>query len=135
MFYLKKKKMKKVLVLLVALFFTGFVFSQTKTEVKVNDLPKSISTFVTKNMEGFTIDKAFKVVDKGVQTYDVLIKKGDKKHVLAFDKDGNFLKKIDNEVKGAAQKTGDQVKTATPPATKPTVPATTAPATTQPVKK
>jgi hypothetical protein len=127
--------MKKVFVLMFALFFTGFVFAQTKTEVKVTDLPKSISAFVTKNMEGFNIDKAFKVVDKGVQTYDVLVKKGDTKHVLAFDKDGNLLKKADKEVKDAAQKTGEQVKTATPPVTKPAVPATPATTPAQPVKK
>jgi hypothetical protein len=93
--------MKKVLLMVVAIIFTTFLFAQTKTEVKVSDLPKPISAYVTKNMNGAAIDKAFKVVNNGVQTYDVVIKKGDIKHVLAFDKDGNFVKKADNDVKAA----------------------------------
>ena len=122
--------MKKIVVLIITLFFTGMIYAQTKTEVKVTDLPKSISAFISKNMEGFTIDKAFKVLDKGVQTYDVFIKNGDKKHVVAFDKDGNFLKKAE---KDAVQKSGDQVKTSTPVQSKPSVPAVPTP--TQPSKK
>jgi hypothetical protein len=127
--------MKKIFVLIAAVFFTGALFAQTKTEVRISDLPKSISSYVSTNMAGFNIDKAFKVVDKGVQTYDVLVKKGDVKHVLAFDKDGNFLKKADKEAKAAVQKTGDQVKTATPAATKPAEPATHATTPAQPAKK
>ena len=95
--------MKKVMLLIVAVVFTTFIFAQTKTEVKVNDLPKSISSYVSKNMEGFNIEKAFKVVNNGVQTYDVVVKKGDMKHVLAFDKDGNFSKKADKDVKAAKE--------------------------------
>ena len=95
--------MKKVLLMIVAVLFTTFIFAQTKTEVKVNDLPKTISAYVTKNMNGYDIDKAFKVVNNGVQTYEVVIKKGDAKHVLAFDKDGNFKRKDDNNVKAAKE--------------------------------
>jgi hypothetical protein len=126
--------MKRIVVMIVAIFFAGFAFSQTKTEIKVSDLPKSVSEYVNKSMSGFTVDKAFKVVDKGVQTYAVLVKAGDKKHALAFDKDGNFLKKIDNEVKAAAQKGGEQVKAATPAVTTPAVQTTKIPTTT-PIKK
>ncbi len=95
--------MKKVLLMVVAVVFTTVIFAQTKTEVKVNDLPKSISSYITKNMEGFNIEKAFKVVNNGVQTYDVLVKKGDLKHFVAFDKDGNYIKKADNDVKAAKE--------------------------------
>ena len=128
--------MKKIIFIFFTVLLTGAVFGQTKTEIKVSDLPKSIPDFISKNMNGFTIDKAFKVVDKGVQTYDVLIKNGDKKHVMAFDKDGNFLKKIDNkETKDALQKTGDPGKNIAPAVTKPAVPAATSPTIAQPKKK
>jgi hypothetical protein len=95
--------MKKVLLMIVAVVFSTFIFAQTKTELKVNDLPKSITSYVSKNFTGFNIEKAFKVVNNGVQTYDLLIKKGDIKHYLAFDKDGNFNKKADKDVKAAKE--------------------------------
>jgi hypothetical protein len=122
--------MKKTVFIFLAFLMTGFVFGQTKTEIKTSDLPKSISDYISKQMSGYSINKAFKVVDKGVQTYDVLVKNGNVKHSVAFDKDGKFLKKNDKEVKEAGAKVEEQVKT-----TAPVAPSTQTPATTQPKKK
>ena len=127
--------MKKLIFITLSILLTGFVWGQTKTEVKISELPKSIPEYVSKNMNGFSIDKAFKVIDKGAQTYSVEIKNGLTKHHLSFDKDGKFLKKLDADNKEAVQKSGDQLKTSPPAVVKPSVPAIQTPSTTQPKKK
>lgn len=86
--------MKKLVFLLSLVFAVAIVNAQTKTEIKVTDLQKVVSTYITKNYAGYTIDKAFKVDNKGVITYQVDIKnaKGVKSSLI-FDKAGKFSKK------------------------------------------
>jgi hypothetical protein len=107
--------MKKVALISIAMLFAVFVFAQTQTELKVKDLPKSIPAYVAKNMDGFSISRAFKVIINGVQSYQVVVKKGDIKHILGFDKDGNFNKKSDRDLKAAKE----NLKQVPPPAEKP----------------
>ena len=102
--------MKRIPLLLLTLLFFNLVQGQTKSEVRASELPKPISDYISKNLSGFSIDKAFKVVDKGVQTYSVLVKKGEIKQNLTFDKEGTFLKKTDGLNKTVPSKAGEQIK-------------------------
>jgi len=95
--------MKKIL--LVAIFGLAvlFVNAQTKTEVKVADLNKAITENVAKDHVGFTIEKAFKMENNSVVTYEVKIVKGTEESTLLYDNDGKFIKK-------EGHKTGTVVK-------------------------
>ena len=93
--------MKKVLVTFMVALFATVVLGQTKTELKTADLPKNVTDYITLNMKNSTIDKAFKVDNKGEITYKVVVMNGKEKNVLHFDKNGNF---VDKMVKSAGEK-------------------------------
>lgn len=60
------------------------------TEVPVNELPKSITSYMTKNAAGVKIIEAYNRVDiSGITFYDVLVSGA----TYVFDFDGNFVKK------------------------------------------
>lgn len=96
--------MKKLLLILFIGILAPVIFGQTKTEMKVADLPKSITDYIAKNIKTYTIDKAFKVDSKGVITYDVLLILGADKAVFIFDKDGKFVKRAERGSKVGMQK-------------------------------
>jgi hypothetical protein len=85
--------MKKVLLLIIFGFFTSFLFAQTKTELQAEELQKPVLDYISKNFQGYSIDKVFKVDAKGVITYDVCVNKDKTHEKLFFDKDGKFLRK------------------------------------------
>lgn len=63
---------------------------ETENEIPVNNLPKGIADYVSKNYSGAAIREASIVTDaKGVKTYEAEIKGTD----LIFDEQGKFLKK------------------------------------------
>jgi hypothetical protein len=86
-------EMKKIIVMIVAMLFVTFAFSQTKTEIIPADLSKGISTYITKNFSGYGVDKAFKIDNKGVMSTEVIVSKGSEKLALTFDKDLKLTKK------------------------------------------
>jgi hypothetical protein len=113
--------MKKGIITIVVALFATVVFGQTKTEVKPNVLPKCVSEWLTKNMKGFSIDKSFKIDNKGEISYAARVVKGQDKRWLEFNGNCKDVKKIavDPE-KGEAKKTGeenDQAKKGRPPQT------------------
>lgn len=66
----------------------------TETEIKVNELPKTITGYVSSNYSGYKISEAAKIIDnKGVTTYEAELEKGKEEFDLLFDASGNFLKK------------------------------------------
>ena len=85
--------MKKVVVIMIAMLFVTFAFSQTKTEIKPTDLSKGVSTYITKNFAGYSVDKAFKIDNKGVMSTQVMVSKGPEKLALTFDKEFKLTKK------------------------------------------
>ena len=85
--------MKKALLIFFLGMFSTFMFAQTKTELQSAELKKPILEYISKNFEGYTIDKVFKVDAKGVITYDVCVNKDKTHEKLFFDKEGNFLRK------------------------------------------
>jgi hypothetical protein len=85
--------MKKILFLFIFGIFSTFLFAQTKTEMQAAELQKPILDYISKNFNGYTIDKVFKVDDKGVITYDICVNKDKTHEKLFFDKDGKWLRK------------------------------------------
>lgn len=100
--------MKKVMILSAAIFALSYAtpqvanamkaqndisFTQEKevkyTEVKVEEIPESVSKAITAAYAGYTIDKAL-LGDDG--TYKVKVIKGDIKQVLFYTASGDLIK-------------------------------------------
>jgi hypothetical protein len=65
-------------------------FLQSEVEIKVADLPKAVSDYVTKNLAGKKIKEASKITDaKGTVMYEAEVDEAD----YMFDSNGAFLKK------------------------------------------
>jgi hypothetical protein len=96
--------MKKLMIVLV-LVMAAMVVNAQRTPVKVADLQKSISEYITKDYTGFIIKDAIKVVANNAITYEVAITKGSTSETLVFDKDGKFLNKMAIKT-GVPEKTG-----------------------------
>ena len=63
---------------------------ETESEIKVSELPKEVSEYVTKNLLGKKIKEASKIIDtKGVITFEAEIDKVD----YIFDAFGKLIKK------------------------------------------
>jgi hypothetical protein len=99
--------MKKILFVTV-LVMAALAVNGQKTTIKVTDLPKSITGYITNDYAGYTIKDAFKNVANNVTTYEVAVAKGTTSETLIFDKDGKFINKM-------AVKTGTPSKNATHP--------------------
>jgi hypothetical protein len=86
-------KMKKIAFLMMAMLSVTFAFSQTKTEIKQASLPKGVSSYITKNFSGYSVDKAFKIDNKGMMSTQVMVSKGAEQLALTFDKEFKLTKK------------------------------------------
>jgi hypothetical protein len=84
--------MKKIVFMLAFVLSMVAVNAQTRTAVKVADLPKAITDNLSTAHQGWTASEAYKVDTKGVMTYEVLAKKGTSSTLLVYDKDGKYLK-------------------------------------------
>ena len=114
--------MKRLNIFILFIFLAVWASAQTKTEVKITDLPQSINEYITKNMNGFFIDKAFKVLNSGVQTYDILVRKEKQSQTLSFDNKGSFLKIVDKESQKAPQQLKSNVPSSQLPVSSPNTP-------------
>jgi hypothetical protein len=81
--------------------------TQNKTSMKVADLQKAITDDILKSYPGYKTLEAFKLENKGVETFEVVIEKSTDKSKLFYDTDGKFLRKA------AMSKTGTKVIPAT----------------------
>jgi hypothetical protein len=73
-----------------AVFTPAGVFVEIVNAIKISDLPKTITPYVTAHYKSAKIKEAGKVTDATGKTfYEAEIKSGD----LIFDKNGNFVKK------------------------------------------
>lgn len=104
--------MKRVFLLLLMGLFGTALFAQTQINVTYKELPKDVQKYISKNFNGYAVDKAVEGQVKGKASYfDVTISKGTEKHILTFDKDGNFVKKD-----AVAEQPKEQPKEAAKPA-------------------
>jgi hypothetical protein len=84
--------MKKIVFMLAFVMCMVVINAQTRTAVKVNDLPKAITENLSSQHQGWNASEAFKVDTKGVMTYEVIAKKGNSESTLVYDKEGKYLK-------------------------------------------
>jgi hypothetical protein len=84
--------MKKIVFMLAFVMCMVVINAQTRTAVKVNDLPKAITENLSSQHQGWNASEAFKLDTKGVMTYEVIAKKGTSETTLVYDKDGKYLK-------------------------------------------
>ena len=87
--------MKKTIILLFLLAVSGGLMAQSYSDIKVSQLPKATQTYIAENMQGMEISRAVKIEDNGTVSYGVVFESRGRKHVLIFDKDGNFVQKGD----------------------------------------
>jgi len=119
----------KTLVAIVALLFSTVISvnAQTKTAIKVSDLPKSITENLSTAKKGWTPTEAFKMDSKGTISYEVIAKNGKNEEKLLYDKDGKLTKTENMTAEAAPKKSSAPV---TQPATAKTTTPKPAPAAT-----
>lgn len=68
---------------------------ETEHEIKITELPKAVSDYVTKNYAGYKISEASKIEDATSKkvSFEAEIQKGKEEMDLMFDADGNLLSK------------------------------------------
>ena len=66
-----------------------------RTPVKPADLLKPITDNVAKDYAGYSIKEATSVKTNNAVTYEVVLFKGVESITLVYDKEGNFLKKLE----------------------------------------
>jgi len=66
-----------------------------RTPVKPADLLKPITDNVAKDYAGYSVKEATSVKANNTVTYEVVLFKGVESITLVYDKDGNFLKKLE----------------------------------------
>lgn len=96
------------------------VNDDTKTPVKLEELPDAVKKVLASDaFKEWTPTEAFLVkTDKGVEYYEILVKKGEQTGSLKMDKDGNAVKEAAAETAPAQEKTEtapEQEKTETAP--------------------
>lgn len=83
----------KTLMLIIGIMAaaTIVVNAQTKTSLKADDLPKTISDDLSTTHKDWKFVEAYKIDDKGTITYKVIVKKDMKEVKLLYDSNGRFL--------------------------------------------
>jgi hypothetical protein len=84
--------MKKVVFLIALVMCVYTLQAQTRTAVKLTDLPKAITENIATQHQGWTALDAFKIDTKNVLTYEVVVKKAESEMNLIYDKNGKYLK-------------------------------------------
>ena len=84
--------MKKLGFIIAMVLVVTALNAQTRTSVKLTDLPKAITDNISSQHQGWNAQEAFKVDTKGVFSYEVIVKKGSSEMNLVYDKDGKYLK-------------------------------------------
>ncbi len=75
-------------------FSTDGKLMETETEMKVSELSKTITDYITKNYGDYKTSEAAKIVDAaGKVWYEAEVKKGKEEMDLIFDANGTFVKK------------------------------------------
>ena len=95
--------MKKMMFLMIACMIAAATFAQDRkvTELKIDQLPKGVSEWVTKNVAGGKITRAGKVEEKGVLSYVAMVDMKGQNRAFVFDKEGKFVGKGDDLLKSA----------------------------------
>jgi hypothetical protein len=74
-----------------AVFTSSGVLEETEMEIKVNELPSAITTYISSNYKGAKVKEAAKITKaNGVVNYEAEVKGSD----LIFDINGKFIKSV-----------------------------------------
>jgi hypothetical protein len=84
--------MKKVVFLFALVMCVYTLQAQTRTAVKLTDLPKAVTENIASQHQGWTALDAFKIDTKSVLTYEVVVKKAESEMNLIYDKNGKYLR-------------------------------------------
>ena len=84
--------MKKVVFILAMVMVVSAINAQTRTSIKLSDLPKAITENISTAHQGWIAQEAFKIDTKNVLTYEVVVKKASSEMNFIYDKDGKYLK-------------------------------------------
>jgi hypothetical protein len=77
----------------MALVYTALIKAETKTAIRPSELNQLILDDIQKNYPRYSINDAFKVNNKGVITYEVIIQEGKDRLNLYYDDKGKFIRK------------------------------------------
>jgi hypothetical protein len=68
---------------------------ETEQEIKVSELPKTVTDYIAKNYAGHKIAEAAKITDAaGKMMYEAEVKKAKEEMDLLFDANGTFIKSV-----------------------------------------
>ena len=84
--------MKKLVLLFAFVLGVAALQAQTRTAVKVADLPKAITEDISAHHQGWTALDAFKIDTRNVLSYEVTVKKENSEMNLIYDKDGKYVR-------------------------------------------
>jgi hypothetical protein len=87
--------MKTIVLIFAMILGVSAANAQTRTSIKVADLPKAISQDITTNHAGWKAIEAFSVNTNNVLSYEVEIEKGATKMNLYYDKEAKFVRSED----------------------------------------
>lgn len=87
--------MKKFILLCMMTFAcTVWMNAETKTAIRPSELSQTILDDIQKNYSNYSISEAFKVNNKGVITYEIIIQKLKERLILFYDDKGKFIRKL-----------------------------------------
>ncbi len=92
-----------LIILLLSFMFTAGLYAQDKkmSEIKVSQLPKGVSEWVSKNIPGGSITRAGKIEENGGLSYVAMVDIKGQNRAFVFDKEGKFIGKGDNVLKSS----------------------------------
>jgi hypothetical protein len=82
-----------IFIILVAFIFSAIGNAETKIAIKPSELNPVILNDVKKNYSGWIIIEAFKINNRNIFTYEVILQKGQNKVNLYYDSKGGFIRK------------------------------------------
>jgi hypothetical protein len=106
--------MRAVFLGIVIACFAIIGSAQNYTDIKYSELPKTTQDYVKVNLAGLDITRTVKIEDNGKTNYGVVFESRGAKHVLIFDKDGNYLQKGDDLFSQQAKPKNEEVTPAVP---------------------
>jgi len=77
----------------MALAYTALIKAETKTAIRPSELNQLILDDIQKGYPHYAINEAFKVNNKGIITYEVIIQEGKNRLNLYYDDKGKFIRK------------------------------------------
>ena len=88
--------MKKIVAFALAVLFVSAVTAQNYSEIKPSQLPKPVTSYLKTTLGTYTLGKVAMTTDNGITKYAASAESKGRKSVYVFDKDGNFLERVNS---------------------------------------